>query len=80
LNQPITTWKSELKNDFEVSAFAKYPQLSEIKQKIYSEGAVYASMTGSGSTLYGIYKEKPKLTFSNYFEKIIQTSEINASQ
>jgi len=71
LNQPITTWKSELKNDFEVSAFAKYPQLAEIKQKIYAEGAVYASMTGSGSTLYGIYKEKPKLTFSNYFEKVI---------
>lgn len=72
LNQPMETWKNDLKNDFETSAFQKYPQLAEIKGKLYKEGAIYASMTGSGSTLYGIFKEKPELTFSNYFERILE--------
>ena len=72
LNQPMETWKNDLKNDFETSAFQKYPQLAEIKKQLYNEGSIYASMTGSGSTLYGIFKVKPELTFSNDFEKIIE--------
>lgn len=71
LIQPIENWKNELKNDFEVSAFGKYPQLVDIKSKLYDEGAVYASMTGSGSTLFGIFKERPSLTFSGCFEKVL---------
>ncbi|MBR2395009.1 MAG: 4-(cytidine 5'-diphospho)-2-C-methyl-D-erythritol kinase, partial [Bacteroidaceae bacterium] len=44
-------------NDFETTVFAKYPLLADIKQKLYSKGAVYASMSGSGSTIYGLFRE-----------------------
>ena len=55
INQPIENWKKILKNDFEVAAFIKYPQLNKIKEKLYADDAIYASMTGSGSVLYGIF-------------------------
>lgn len=55
LNEPIENWKSLLKNDFETTVFAKYPRLAEIKQQMYDEGAIYATMTGSGSAIIGIY-------------------------
>ena len=54
----ITNWKSLLRNDFENPVFEKYPVISEIKEKLYKEGATYASMSGSGSAVYGIF-EKP---------------------
>ena len=72
LCQPIESWKNELKNDFETSAFLKYPALKKIKESVYQEGAIYASMTGSGSTLYGIYKNEPKPSFPYYFERIMK--------
>lgn len=59
VRQPIETWKNELTNDFEKSVFALYPELSDIKSKLYSMGAVYAQMSGSGSALFGIFKSKP---------------------
>lgn len=58
--QPIETWREELTNDFEESIFPKYPVLSDIKNKLYDLGALYAAMSGSGSTIYGIYKNKPE--------------------
>ena len=58
--QPIETWRNELVNDFEESIFPKYPVLSEIKKRLYDEGAIYAAMSGSGSTIFGIYKDKPE--------------------
>lgn len=58
--QPIETWRGELTNDFEESIFPKYPVLSDIKNKLYDLGALYAAMSGSGSTIYGIYKNKPE--------------------
>ena len=54
---PIKEWKSKLKNDFEVSAFAKYPELVKIKKKFYEDGAIYSSMTGSGSVVYGMFEK-----------------------
>lgn len=57
LNEPMERWKDLLKNDFETTVFAKYPKLSEIKQKMYDDGAVYAVMTGSGSAVVGIFKK-----------------------
>lgn len=52
---PLGEWKGKIKNDFEESLFPKYPALKEIKEKLYSEGAEYASLTGSGAALYGIF-------------------------
>ena len=60
VRQPIETWKEELVNDFEEPIFKMHPELEAIKQKLYDQGAVYASMSGSGSALYGIFKEEPK--------------------
>lgn len=52
---PIEKWKDVVKNDFEVSVFKKYPVIHEVKQKLYSSGAQYASMSGSGSAVFGIF-------------------------
>jgi 4-diphosphocytidyl-2-C-methyl-D-erythritol kinase len=60
LSQPIGKWKGQLVNDFEQSVFPNHPALKEVKEKLYAKGAVYASMTGSGSTMYGIFEDKPK--------------------
>ena len=56
LTTGITSWRENVVNDFELYAFAKYPILAEIKQELYDRGAVYASMTGSGSAMYGIFR------------------------
>ena len=60
VRQPIETWRNELVNDFEQPVFALYPQLAEIKEKLYSLGAVFALMSGSGSALFGIFRQKPE--------------------
>ena len=57
----IKDWKDKLVNDFEEQVFKLYPEIAELKQKIYNSGALYASMSGSGSSVYGIYDEKPVL-------------------
>lgn len=59
VRQPIETWKDELVNDFEASIFAMHPELATIKQSLYDAGAVYAAMSGSGSALFGIFREQP---------------------
>lgn len=68
LSQPIETWKDAVKNDFEESLFPKYPLLANIKQQLYDLGAVYASMSGSGSTIYGLFSAPPNTdnTFARY--------------
>ncbi|MVM39582.1 4-(cytidine 5'-diphospho)-2-C-methyl-D-erythritol kinase [Spirosoma sp. HMF3257] len=55
LQRPMDTWRDTVHNDFEDSLFPKYPVLPHIKQQLYDAGAVYASMSGSGSTVYGIF-------------------------
>lgn len=59
VRQPIETWKEELLNDFEAPIFAMHPELAAIKQSLYDAGAVYAAMSGSGSALFGIFREQP---------------------
>ena len=59
VRQPIDTWRSELTNDFEKSIFAIHPILATIKEKLYEHGALYAQMSGSGSTIFGIFGQKP---------------------
>ena len=62
---PLEKWREYLFNDFEISVFEAHPELAVIKQQLYDTGAVYAAMSGSGSTLYGIFKTKPELVFPN---------------
>lgn len=54
-------WRSSVINDFENFVFGIYPVIGDIKESFYHSGAIYSSMTGSGSSVYGIYKEKPHL-------------------
>jgi len=56
LQQPVEAWKGKLQNDFEAALFPKYPVLPLIKEQLYAAGAAYASMTGSGSAMYGLFK------------------------
>ena len=56
---PIEQWKGLLTNDFEESVFAQYPELQDIKDKLYEAGAAYAQMSGSGSSIFGIFKTTP---------------------
>ena len=58
IKQPINLWKDSIKNDFEKSIFNIYPVLKEAKEKLYSQGAIYSSMTGTGSVIYGIFNKE----------------------
>jgi 4-diphosphocytidyl-2-C-methyl-D-erythritol kinase len=60
---PVSKWKEHLKNDFERTVFRNHPVLQDIKEKLYAEGAVYAAMSGSGSTMFGIYESEPRISF-----------------
>lgn len=55
---PLSKWRDHLINDFEESVFEKYPAIKRIKEALYKEGAMYSSMSGSGSSVFGIF-EKP---------------------
>ena len=62
LNYPITKWKEFLKNDFEESVFKKYGDIKLIKEKLYSQGATYATMSGSGSAVFAIFDGEVKIS------------------
>jgi 4-diphosphocytidyl-2-C-methyl-D-erythritol kinase len=59
IKQPISEWRATVKNDFEKSVFAAHPAIGEIKNYLYEMGANYASMSGSGSSVYGIFENMP---------------------
>ena len=58
---PLSEWKKHIINDFEEYAFRLYPVIGEIKRSLYETGALYSSMSGSGSTVYGIFDRKPEV-------------------
>lgn len=60
-DHPVDSWRGILENDFEKAFFKKLPAYDHIKDKLYEAGAVYASMSGSGSAFFGIFREKPVL-------------------
>lgn len=60
ISLPMNKWPSALVNDFEVPIFKKYPEIEIIKNKLYAAGAIYASLSGSGSAVYGIFEKKPE--------------------
>jgi len=69
IQKPMNEWKDLIKNDFEKSVFANHPEIEKIKNDLYGMGAMYASMSGSGSSVYGIFETVPKQNdlFDNYF-------------
>ena len=72
--QPVETWRKELTNDFEKSVFALHPEIGAIKQRLYDLGAVYAAMSGSGSSLFGLFRDPVDLSEFNQegtFKQII---------
>jgi 4-diphosphocytidyl-2-C-methyl-D-erythritol kinase len=73
--QPVETWRNRLTNDFEKSVFSLYPTIGAIKDRLYEMGAVYASMSGSGSSLYGLFRDPVSLDAFNQegtFKTLIQ--------
>lgn len=58
-NLPVEDWRNIIRNDFESSVFPIYPQIAELKQQLYNAGAFYASMSGSGSAVFGIFRHLP---------------------
>lgn len=71
---PVSAWKEVALNDFEEPAFKKFPELKEIKDFLYAAGAEYASMTGTGSTLYGLFRfdYHPKEFPSSWFIRTLE--------
>lgn len=68
-------WTSELINDFERSIFKKAPEIEKIKNDLYEQNAVYASMSGSGSSVFGIFEQEPQhlsKEWSNYFHRVFK--------
>jgi 4-diphosphocytidyl-2-C-methyl-D-erythritol kinase len=62
--QPLSKWRDHLVNDFEESIFEKFPVISQIKKSLYAKGATYASMSGSGSSVFGIFEKSVDLRSS----------------
>lgn len=70
LKHPIATWRDTVVNDFEASVFPNHPELAAVKQTLYDMGALYAAMSGSGSTLFGLFDrpvEEAESVFNKHF-------------
>lgn len=72
IQQPVETWRKELFNDFETLVYRRHPEIESIKHELYDKGAVYASMSGTGSTVFGLFKKDAAVSFSfpeDFFQK-----------
>lgn len=70
IKRPIEEWKERMVNDFEESVFPQFPAIKEIKEKLYEAGAIYAAMTGSGSSVFGLFRpEDNKSVKEDFGEK-----------
>ena len=61
IHLPLKDWKGSVKNDFEIPVFAKFPEIAAIKEALYHDGAIFAAMSGSGSSVFGIFENPVKL-------------------
>lgn len=83
MQRPIEEWREHMHNDFELSVFAAHPTIEAVKQQLYDIGATYALMSGSGSTVFAlfkpadIYKEEIEANFKEHFVYIATLGEIN---
>ena len=69
LLEGIGHWKDNVRNDFELTTVDRHPEIKEIKELLYHSGALYSAMSGSGSAVYGLFKNKPTLKgLSNKYE------------
>jgi 4-diphosphocytidyl-2-C-methyl-D-erythritol kinase len=75
IRQPVNTWKDELVNDFELPILRQYPELNALKEQLYDQGAIYASLTGSGSSFFGIFEKGmlPSLNFIPEYQVVLLT-------
>jgi 4-diphosphocytidyl-2-C-methyl-D-erythritol kinase len=71
----ITNWRNIITNDFEIVVFSVYPEIKELKDKMYNLGAVYSSMTGSGSAVYGIFEEN-EVDYTQHFSCFVWQGKI----
>ncbi|MDR2883251.1 MAG: 4-(cytidine 5'-diphospho)-2-C-methyl-D-erythritol kinase [Alistipes sp.] len=60
VGRPVAEWRELLRNDFEESVFARHPEIGAVKRALYDMGAAYASMSGSGSAVFGIFERRPE--------------------
>ncbi len=70
IKQNITSWRDNIKNDFEKPVFEKYPEIERIKNSLYANGAIYSAMSGSGSSVFGIFQKEKVINLkfpSHYF-------------
>ncbi len=74
LQRPIEEWREVVKNDFEEHIFASHPAIASLKDAMYDAGALYASMSGSGSAVFGIFDSEPKI--ENKFIKYLKTTKL----
>jgi 4-diphosphocytidyl-2-C-methyl-D-erythritol kinase len=66
ISKPVEEWRNALHNDFEDSVFIQYPELEKMKQDFYEQGALYAAMSGSGSTIFGIFPGDHQFGWTSY--------------
>ncbi|MCU0429623.1 MAG: 4-(cytidine 5'-diphospho)-2-C-methyl-D-erythritol kinase [Cytophagaceae bacterium] len=76
IQEAPSRWKDLIHNDFEKSVFLAYPELADIKSSLYRAGAVYATMSGSGSTVVGLFEEEPVISFPSHY--LVQQGRMNA--
>ena len=68
VKKPISEWKNQMINDFELPVFKKYPKIKKIKEQLYDLGAIYSSMSGSGSSVYAFFEHPVEVSLpDNYF-------------
>ena len=67
VKRPMLEWRELMHNDFELSIFKKHPEIEKIKQTLYEEGALYSSMSGSGTSVYAFFEKQPQTSFSELF-------------
>lgn len=72
ITQPVSSWKDQLKNDFEHIVCEAHPRIREIKEMFYHHGAIYSSMSGSGSSVFGLFDYAPQLNEEYGLLKIIK--------
>lgn len=67
IKRPMQEWRELMHNDFELSIFKKHPEIEKIKQTLYEEGALYSSMSGSGTSVYAFFEKQPQTSLSKIF-------------